>query len=403
MASTRNTCFPLICRVVSAIALSLLISPVTGCEKPKTAPPPPPVVEVVEVVRQDVPVNLEWVASMDGSVNATIRPQVTGYLISQNYREGDMVRKGQVLFRIDPRIFQAALDHAKGQLAEQEARWITAKANLQRVKPLAAQNALSQKDLDDAIGMEASAHASVIAAQAAVDKARLDLGFTKVTSLISGVAGIAKAQIGDLVGPGVLEELTTVSTLDPIKVYVPVSEQQYLKAMGERKSRAKKPSLELILADGSIFPHKGEFSFADRQVDPKTGTIKVASLFPNPGNLLRPGQFARVRARIDVERNASLVPQRAVTEMQGRFLVAVVGPDNKVNIRPVETGQRVGSLQVISKGLRPGERIVAEGIQKVKEGMPVTPKPFVSPNQAEENPAGKKAAGPSVPAPAEKR
>ncbi|MDD2319316.1 MAG: efflux RND transporter periplasmic adaptor subunit [Geobacteraceae bacterium] len=403
MKNINCTFFTLFCRRKPAILLPLLICTAVGCGKEKTAPPPPPVVEVVEVVQQDVPVYSEYVASTDGSVNASIRPQVTGYLISQNYKEGDVVRKGQVLFRIDPRVFQASLNQAMGQLAQQQARWTTAKANLRRIKPLAAQNAVSQKDLDDATGQEQSTHASVIAAQAAVDKAKLDLEFTKVTSLIAGVAGIAKAQIGDLVGPGQIGELTTVSTVDPIKVYVPVSEQQYLKAMENREKRAADTSLELILSDGSTYPHKGELSFADRQVDPKTGTIKIATLFPNPGNVLRPGQFAKVRARMGIDRNALLVPQRAVAEMQGKLLVAVVGSDNKVSIRPVETGQRVGHLQVVSKGLQPGEKIVAEGIQKVKDGMPVTPKPFVLPSQTGAENAGKTAVGQSAPAPAGKR
>jgi membrane fusion protein (multidrug efflux system) len=400
MKRNRTTAVRSFFRPVSVILIPMLLFTVAGCEKKKPAPPPPPVVDVVTVVRQDVPVFMEWVASMDGSVNATIRPQVTGYLISQNYKEGDLVRKGQVLFRIDPRVFQAALDQANGQLAQQQARWDTAKANLRRIKPLAAQNAVSQKDLDDATGAEQSAHASVIAAQAIVDKAKLDLGFTKVTSLIDGIAGIANAQIGDLVGPGQIGDLTTVSTVDPIKVYIPVSEQQYLKAMEEKKDRAEKAVLELILSDGSVYPHKGEFSFADRQVDPKTGTIKVASLFPNPGNLLRPGQYARVRARIGVERNALLVPQRAIAEMQGRNLVAVVGADNKVSIRPVEVGQTSGFLQVIRKGLQPGEKVVAEGIQKVKEGVTVTPKPFAIPNQTGAEKTGKSTTAPPAPAPA---
>jgi len=390
-------------RLVTAILLPLLFCSAAGCKKKEAAAPPPPVVEVVDVVQQDVPVYSEYVASTDGSVNASIRPQVTGYLISQNYKEGDVVKKGQVLFRIDPRVFQAALDQANGQLAQQQARWATAKANLKRIKPLAAQNAVSQKDLDDATGQEQSTHASVIAAQATVDKARLDLEFTRVTSLIDGVAGIAKAQIGDLVGPGQIGELTTVSTVDPIKVYVPVSEQQYLKAMENRKNRPDSSTLELILANGSTYPHKGRITFADRQIDPKTGTIKVATLFPNPGNLLRPGQFAKVRALLGVDRNALLIPQRSVTDMQGKLMVAVVGPDNKVNIRTVEAGQRVGQLQVVSKGLKPGEKIVAEGVQKVKEGMPVNPKPYAPPNQAEKIPAEKKPAAASAPAPAGKR
>lgn len=403
MNTIKCKCLALFRGVASAIVLPLVICAAVGCEKEKAAPPPPPVVEVVDVVQQDVPVYMEWVASTDGSVNASIRPQVTGYLISQNYKEGDVVKKGQLLFRIDPRVFQAALDQAMGQLAQQQARWTTAKANLRRIKPLAAQNAVSQKDLDDATGQEQSTHASVIAAQATVDKAKLDLEFTRVTSLIDGVAGIAKAQIGDLVGPGQIGELTTVSTVDPIKVYVPVSEQQYLKSTESRKDRSNGTTLELILADGSTFPHKGKITFADRQIDPKTGTIKVATLFPNPGNLLRPGQFAKVKALLGIERNALLVPQRSVTDMQGKLMVAVVGPDNKVSIRTVEAGQRVGQLQVISKGLNPGEKIVAEGVQKVKEGMPVNPKPFAPPDQAETKAGEKKPAAAPAPQPAGKR
>jgi len=403
MDKIENTCLPSISRLSWVVILPMLISTAVGCAKEKPVPPPPPAVEVVDVVQRDVPVNFEWVASTDGSVNANIRPQVDGYLISQNYKEGDVVRKGQVLFLIDPRVFQSSLDQAKGELAQQEARWNTAKVNLKRIKPLAAQNAVSQKDLDDANGQEQSTHASVIAARASVEKARLDLGFTRVTSLITGVAGIAKAQIGDLVGPSRGTELTIVSTVNPIKVYVPVSEQQYLKSADGKKTRTEDLSLELVLADGSIWPHKGRLIFADRQVDPKTGTIKVATLFPNPGNVLRPGQFAKVRARMGIERNALLVPQRAVAEMQGKLLVAVVGPDNKVSIRPVETGQRVDSLQVVSKGLQPGEKIVAEGIQKVKDGMTVNPKPFAPTNKAEGDTTGKTAAGQSAPAPAGKR
>lgn len=379
MKRTRTTACWSFFRLVLVIIIPMLMLfvTVTGCEKPKAEAPQPPVVEVADVIQRDVPISLEWVASTDGSVNATIRAQVSGYLTKQYYKEGDFVKKGQLLFQIDPRLFQATLEQSKGQLALQQARWTTAKANLERIKPLAEQNAVSQKDLDDATGQEQATHAAVISAQAAVDRARLDLGFTKVTSLIDGIAGIAKAQTGDLVGPGQIEELTTVSTVNPIKVYVPVSEQQYLKAMEERSKRAEKAVLELILSDGSIYPHKGEFTFADRQVDPNTGTIKIASLFPNPGNLLRPGQFARVRAQIGIASGALLVPQRAVVDIQGTYQVAVVGPGNKVDIRPVEVGERVGSLWIISKGLTAGEKIVVEGVQKVKQDMPVVPKPFV--------------------------
>jgi len=326
-----------------------------------------------------------------------------------------MVKKGQLLVEIDPRTFEAALAQAKGTLDQtkgtldqskagvevQEAHWATAKANLARVKPLAEQNAVSQKDLDDAVGMEQStrasllasqasvvaAQASVAAAQAAVDKAQLDLGFTKIISPIDGIAGIAKAQIGNLVGPGATDELTTVSTVDPIKVYAAVSEQEYLKTAEKQSAQREKVPLELILADGSVYPRKGEFAFADRQVDVRTGTIRVATIFPNPNNMLRPGQFARIRAEIEVKKGALVIPQRAVTELQGKYLVAVVSPENKVSIRTVKPGARFGQLWVVDEGLKAGEKVVAEGTQKVRDGMAVSPKPFGA-----EAPAGPAAA-----------
>jgi membrane fusion protein (multidrug efflux system) len=362
-----------------------------GCEKgEKAGPSGPPTVEVVEVIQKDVPIFYEWVGTLDGFVNATIRAQVTGYLVKQNYGDGDLVKKGQVLFEIDPRTFEAALAQAKGTLDEskagvemQEARWATAKANLARVKPLAEQNAVSQKDLDDAVGTEqstrasvVSAQASVAAAQAAVDKAQLDLGFTKIISPIDGIAGIAKAQIGNLVGPGSTEELTTVSTVDPIKVYASISEQEYLKAAEKQNVQREKMPLELVLADGSVYPRKGEVVFADRQVDVRTGTIRVASIFPNPNNMLRPGQFARIRAEVEVKKGALVIPQRSVTELQGKYLVTVVSPENKVSIRTVKPGARFGQLWVVDEGLKAGEKVVAEGTKKVSDGMVVSPKPF---------------------------
>jgi membrane fusion protein (multidrug efflux system) len=373
-----------------------------ACEKKKPAAPPPPVVEVVEVIQKDVPIYEEWVGTADGLVNATIRAQVQGYLIKQNYKEGDFVRKGQTLFEIDPRTFQAALEQAQAQLAVQQASWDTAKANLKRVKPLAEQNAVSQKDLDDAIGKEQASHASVLAAKAAVDKAELELGFTKISSPVDGIAGVAKAQIGNLVGPGATEELTTVSTVNPIKVYIQVSEQEYLKAM-ELKKQVRKFPLELILADGTVYPHKGDFSFADREVDVRTGTIKIASLFPNPGNLLRPGQFTKIRAQTAIMNNALLIPQRAVTEMQGDYLVAVVGQDNKVSIRPVKVGQWSGMLWIITGGLKSGEKVVAEGTQKVKDGVTVVPKPFGTESPQQAGPAENAEKGETAPARPEKR
>ncbi len=395
-------------------AVFLLIS---GCKKEERAEASlPPTVEVTDVLERNVPVHSEWVASTDGSVNATIRAQVQGYLIKQNYREGDLVRKGQVLFEIDPRPFQAALDQAgaawdqakaarnrakasldqaRADVAQTEARYVTARANLKRIRPLAEQNAVSQKDLDDAIGAEQSseasvraaeaavgaaqasveaAEASILAARAAAEKVQLDLGFTRIVSPVDGIAGIAKAQIGNLVGSGSIEELTTVSTVDPIKVYIPVNEQDYLRYV--QNGRAQQMPLVLILADGITHPHKGVFVFADRQVDVRTGTIKVAALFPNPGNILRPGQFARVRAQTMIRKGALLVPQRSVTELQGSYQVAVVGLGNKVDIRPVKVAERIDNLWVINEGLKPGERVIAEGVQKAKQGMVVNLKPY---------------------------
>jgi len=384
-----------ICVLACLIAFSL-----SACRKEKPTAPRAPEVEVVQVIQKDVPIVHEWVGTADGLVNATIRAQVTGYLIRQDYKEGDFVKKGQLLFEIDPRPFQAALDQAKGELARQEAQHANAKANLDRVKPLVAQNALSKKDLDDAIGNEQTTLAAVIAARAAVENAQISLGFTRVTSLIDGVAGLANAQVGDLVGPAVQGgELTIVSTINPIKVYYTVNEQAYIDFMRRFSSEAagleaaRKLDIELFLADGSSYPYKGTFYAIDRQVNVRTGTLRVESLFPNPRNLLRPGQFARVRVHIGTQKGALLVPQRAVTELQGSYEVAVVGPDNRVDIRPVKAGERVGSLWVIEEGLKPGERVVAEGEQKVMQGVTVVPKPFAPPPSS----------APAAPMPAEGR
>ncbi len=282
-----------------AVVILLLFIPflfmATGCSKGPQEAPPAPVVEVTTVIQKDVPVYREWIGTLDGMVNATIRAQVQGYLIKQNYREGDFVKAGQVLFEIDPRTFQAALEQAQGQLEAQQARWTTAKANLARIKPLADKNAVSKKDLDDSIGTEQAAKAAVLSAQAAVDKAKLDLGFTRITSPVDGISGLAKAQIGNLVGPGATEELTTVSTVQPIKAYIQVSEQEYIQSGRDGEKRAERLKAELILADGSVYPYKGTFGFADRQIDVKTGTITVAAIFPNPGNFLRPGQYGKIR------------------------------------------------------------------------------------------------------------
>jgi len=370
------------CRTVVAgllLAVGFTLSLAAGCGEKKPAGPPALPVEVVDVVQSDVPIVREWVGSTDGLVNAKINAQVQGYLIKQNYKEGSLVKKGQVLFEIDPRPFQAALEQAKGQFAVAEGQLYTARANLEKIRPLAAVNAVSKKDLDDAIGREASTRAAVQAAKAAVHKADIDLSFTKITSPINGIAGIAKAQLGDLVGNPGGPELTTVSTLNPIKVYVPISEQEYMhfsrESGAKENSGSKESQLELILADGSVFPHKGWVFFKDRQVDERTGTIKVAALFPNPANLLRPGQFAKVRALITTQKGALLVPQRAVNEIQGRYQVAVVGPDNQVDLRWVKVGERTGPHWVIDEGLKPGDRVIVEGLQKVRPGMLVAVKP----------------------------
>ena len=378
-----------------------------GCKKTEPAKSTAPEVEVVQVEQKDVPIWNEWVGTLEGLVNAQIKPQVTGYLLRQAYQEGSFVRKGQLLFEIDPRTFQAALDQAKaqranaeGQLALAEANQVKAQLDVNRYTPLAKAQAVSQQDLDNAVQGNVAAQAQVRAAKAQIDAAKaqvdaaqLNLGFTRIVSQIDGIVGIAQAQIGDLVGPGSL--LTTVSTLDPIKVYFPVSERGYLDYMKENPDAAKRAAeekrlaLELVLADGSVYPNKGTFSFADRQVDVKTGTLRLQGLFPNPGNVLRPGQFARVRAITSTKKDALLIPQRAVTELQGGYQVAVVGKDNKVSIRPVKVGQRVGSLWIVQEGLKPGERVVAEGIQKVRAGMTVIPKPVKGMAEAKPTPTAK--------------
>jgi len=374
-SSVRN---PLHWAAAGLAGIVLLIT--AACDKEKAAPPGPPVVQVVDVAQRDVPIFMEWVGAMDGNVNAVIRPQVTGYLIKQNYREGDLVKKGQLLFEIDPRTFEAAFDEAKGVRAQKMARFETTSANLARIKPLAAKNAVSQKDLDDSTGAFQSAKAELEAADANLKTAKLNLGFTKITSPVTGIAGIAKAQIGDLLSPNSQTELTTVSSVDPIKVYFNLSEREYLKLANAAIASGKKTEnlpLELILVDGSTYPQQGKVAVFNRQADPTTGTFKVAALFPNPNNLLRPGQFGRVRATMSIAKGALLVPQRAVTEMQGKYLVAVVGADNKVDVRPVRVGDRVGTEWLVSEGLKPGEKVIAEGTQKVRPGMTVEAKPFV--------------------------
>lgn len=357
-----------------------------GCKRAEHAPQmAPPEVMVMDVVQKDISIYGDWIGTLDGMVNAEIHAQVSGYLMTQNYQEGTLVHKGDLLFEIDPRPFQAALDKAQGQLAEAQANLDLTAINVKRYTPLAKTYAISQQELDNAIQSNKGAQAALESAQAAVQQAALNLGFTKVTSPIDGIAGIATAQVGDLVGPN-SSELATVSTVDPIKVYFPISEQEYMLAMenrmaqgrGDMSSGRTTNNLELILANGDTYPHLGAIVTADRQVNIKTGTIRIAGLFANPHFILRPGQYAHVRLPIKILAGALLVPQRAVIETQGSYNVVVVGKDNRASIRNVQTDDRSGSFWVIAKGLHPGERVVVEGMQKAREGAIVNPQPYTA-------------------------
>jgi membrane fusion protein (multidrug efflux system) len=323
------------------------------------------------------------VATLDGYVNAQIQPQVSGYLIKQNYPEGSLVHKDDVLFEIDPRPFQAVLDQAKAQLAQTEAQLGNASLNVKRDIPEAEANAIARSQLEGDQQAELAAKAAVAASRAAVEQAELNLNFTKVRSLIGGIAGIAQVQVGNLVTPATV--LTAVSQVDPIKTYFPISGEDYLRIADKIHpetvnllSSAAPIPLQLILANGSTYARSGGILFADRQVDQQTGTIRIAGAFANPGNILRPGQYAKVRAVTQVLKGALLIPQRAVSQLQGSAQVAVVGTDNKVTIRSVQTGERVDTMWVIISGLTAGDRVVAEGVQKVKEGSTVTPTPFTT-------------------------
>lgn len=360
----------------------------TGCSKKEAAAPAVPEVEITPVTQQDVPLYTEFIATLDGYVNAQIQPQVTGYLMKQSYREGTVVQEGQVLFEIDPRPFDAALQQAKGQLAQAEAQLGKTKLDVARDAPLAKESAIPQAQLDNDIQANEAAQAMVDAAKGQVAQAELNLGFTKVRSLVNGVAGLAKAQIGDLVGP--TSVLTTVSQVEPIKAYFAISEQEYLKfaerisAVAEgRRPAGQQKILELVLSDGSVYPRKGWVVLADRQVDVKTGTIRMAGAFDNPGSILRPGMFGSVRAVTGIAKAALLVPQRSVVETQGSYSVVVVDSNNQASIRPVKTGERVGQMWVITEGVRAGEQVIAEGMQKAREGVTVRPKQFNSLGQGE--------------------
>jgi membrane fusion protein (multidrug efflux system) len=440
--------------VIAVAAVAMLLG-FARSSKPAQAAPPVLAVGVVQVEQKNVPIYSEWIGTTEGMVNAELKAQVTGYLLRQDYKEGSFVKKGQLLFEIDPRPVQAALDQANGQVAQYQgqveqatsqitqaeaqlaqansqllqaqARLEQARANqvkteldVKKYQPLAEQKAVTQQDLDNALqantgakaqvdaekaGVEAAraqmahasaeiktAHAGVATAkgqlenaQATAKTAALNLSFTRIVSPIDGIAGMAQAQVGDLVST-TSNPLTTVSTLDPIKVYFTLSEQDYLRytkpflGSAEQSGSLDHLELELILSDGTTYPEKGTFYFADRQVDPKTGAIRMAGVFPNPNNGLRPGQFGRVRAVTSTQEDALMVPQRAVSELQGTYQVAVVGPDNKVSFRVVKVGEKSGSMWVINEGLKPGETIVAEGTIKVRPGMVVKPTPYVATN-----------------------
>ena len=377
---------PAICWL-GLLALTLM----GGCrgEAGSTPAPIAPEVEVVEVVQRDVPVYREWIGTTEGMVNAQIRTQVTGYLLRRTYTEGGFVKQGDLLFEIDPRRFLAAVDQARGDLAKAKAHMVKAELDVKRDRPLAKVGGVSQKELDDSLQAYEAAKAAVLSARAALESDEINVDFTRITAPIDGVIGVARAQIGNLVGPN--DELASMSTLDPIRVYVPISEQEYLQfadriqhAYDMKFTDPDSPDLELILADGSRYPHTGKFFLADRQVDGSTGTIRVAGLFPNPGNRLRPGQYAKVRMAVRTAQGALLVPQRAVIELQGTSQVAVVKPDGTVEVRPVTVGDRIGSLWIVEQGLGKDERVVTVGLQKVKAGLTVRAKltqPEPNPNQ----------------------
>ena len=352
----------------AALGLAALLS----CGKARQAAAPPLQVEVTAVTQRDVPLVHEWIGTVDGYVNAEIRPQVEGYLLKQVYREGFPVKAGQLMFQIDPRQFQATLAMAKAAVARDQASLDKARLDVDRYTPLAQQKAISQQELDNARSALSMAQANLEASQAAYDKAKLNLEWTRIQSPIDGIAGAAKVQVGDLVNGQ--KTMTTVSTVDPVKVYFNASEGEYMSwAKAWSSAGGAKGSLELVLSDGSRYPLKGDPFMTDRNVDLKTGTIQLAGLFPNPDHLLRPGQYAKVRATVGVEKDALMVPLRAVWEVQGVSQVAVVGQDDRVEIRPVTLGTRVGALVAVEKGLRPQERIVVEGVQKVSTGQVVKP------------------------------
>ncbi len=363
-------------RTVQVFSGLLALLSLTGCQKKKAPAPPPPEVAVLIAMATNVPIFEEWIGTLDGLVNAQIRAQVTGYLLSRNYSEGTEVRSGDLLFQIDPRPFEAMVDQALAKLAQDQAQLGKSQLDVKRYEPLAKTQAISQEELDNAVQGQRAAEAQVKADEAAITNARLHVSFAKVTSPIQGLAGIALAQIGDLVSPSG-SVLTTVSTIDPIRAFFNVSENSYLSFWRHLIEVTHSDSafpLELILADGSSYHEKGKFFIADREVNPTTGTLRIAGLFPNTNYVLRPGQYARVRAQTALKTNVVLLPQRAVNEMQGGYQVTMLDGQNKAHLIPVQVGPQLGSMWLIEKGVQPGQRIVVEGVEKAKEGVLVNPK-----------------------------
>ena len=383
-ANTRFRDRPLRCsrtlaRSVAATAIG--VASLFGCEKAPIAapPPPPPEVVVIPVAQRDVPIIGEWLGTADGLVNAEVRSRVQGYIQSQLFTEGAVVKVGDPLYKIDPRPFEAMLSQARADLAKAQANQARTQLDVERLTPLAPSGAVSQQEVDNARQDNLANLAAVKAAEASVEQALLDVEYTNIVSPIVGVVGISKAQIGDLVGGPAGPVLTTVSTLDPIRVFIPISEQEYIQIADmingagiKDRAGTSRDTLELILADGSVYPHKGTADFVNRQVTTTTGTIQIGATFPNPGNTIRPGQYARVRAAKKVKVGALLVPQRCIVEVQGFRQVAVVGADGKVTFRSVTTGERIGSEWIVDEGLKPGERVIVEGLQKVRDGAAVT-------------------------------
>jgi membrane fusion protein, multidrug efflux system len=353
----------------------LLLTTLAGCSSKEEKPaPPPPGVTVTTVVQKDVDIRQEWVGTMLGNVDADIRPKVEGFLLSQDYSEGSFVNKGQPMFKLDPRQAQAAVQQAEGRIERARAALAQAHIDVKRYTPLVAQKAVSQAELDKALSMERAATAEVDSDQAALDNAKLNLGWTTVTSPISGIAGISKVGIGDLMTPTTL--MTTISSVNPIYVDFSIAEQDYMRFVREKSGKTAGRSLQLILGDGTVFAHGGHALLVNREVDSRTGTIQVRAEFPNPGNVLRPGQYARIRAITEVRKGALLVPQQAVLELQGIYQVGVVSADNKVTIQNVKLGPQLADVWLVESGLKAGDSVVVDGLQRVKSGMTVAPTPF---------------------------